>query len=98
MLTFFSFVVAGFGEELWRVATMRGLVEIAPRTMAPFAKNAVAVVVSALIFGIGHLYQGVFGVVLTAFIGIALGATYVASSLDLARRYRARILRCVVSF
>ena len=74
MLTFFSFIVAGFGEELWRVATMRGLLEIAPRTMAPLAKNVIAVVVSALIFGIGHLYQGVFGVVLTAFIGIALGA------------------------
>ena len=74
MLTFFSFIVAGFGEELWRVATMRGLLEIAPRTMAPLTKNIVAVTVSALIFGIGHLYQGVVGVIVTAFIGIALGA------------------------
>ena len=74
MLSFFSFLVAGFGEELWRVATMRGLIEIAPRTMSPFAKNAIAVVVSALVFGIGHLYQGVVGVGVTAFIGIALGA------------------------
>ena len=73
-LTFFSFIVAGFGEELWRVATMRGLLEIAPRTMPPFAKNAIAVVISALVFGVGHLYQGVLGVGLTAFIGIALGA------------------------
>ena len=74
MLTFFSFVVAGWGEELWRVATMRGLLEIAPRTMSPLAKNAIAVVISALVFGIGHLYQGVLGVGVTAFIGIALGA------------------------
>lgn len=74
MLTFFSFVVAGFGEELWRVATMRGLLEIAPRALSPFVKNAIAVVVSAVVFGIGHLYQGVLGVGVTAFIGIALGA------------------------
>ena len=73
-LSFFSFIVAGFGEELWRVATMRGLIEIAPRKMPIFAKNAIAVLVSALIFGIGHLYQGVAGVGVTAFIGIALGA------------------------
>ena len=74
MLTFFSFIVAGFGEELWRVATMRGLIEIAPRTMSPLAKNIIAVTVSAIVFGIGHLYQGVAGVGVTALIGIALGA------------------------
>lgn len=73
-LTFFSFVVAGFGEELWRVATMRGLIEIAPRTMSPLVRNSIAVVVSALVFGIGHWYQGVVGVGVTALIGIALGA------------------------
>ena len=74
MLSFFSFVVAGFGEELWRVATMRGLLEIAPRAFSPLVKNSIAVLVSALVFGIGHLYQGVVGVGVTAFIGIALGA------------------------
>ena len=74
MLTFFSFIVAGFGEELWRVATMRGLIEIAPRALSPFAKNAIAVVFSAVVFGIGHWYQGIFGVGLTTLIGIALGA------------------------
>ena len=74
MLTFFSFVVAGLGEELWRVATMRGLLEIAPRALSPFAKNVIAVTISAIVFGIGHLYQGVIGVVVTALIGIALGA------------------------
>ena len=74
MLTFFSFVVAGWGEELWRVATMRGLIEIAPRAMPPLAKNVIAVLVSAMVFGVGHLYQGVVGVGVTAFIGVALGA------------------------
>ena len=74
MLTFFSFVVAGFGEELWRVATMRSLLEIAPHRLSPLLKNSIAVLISALVFGIGHLYQGVVGVGITAFIGIALGA------------------------
>ncbi len=74
MLTFFSFIVAGFGEELWRVATMRGLIEIAPRGLSPLLKNSIAVLVSAVVFGIGHLYQGVVGVGVTALIGIALGA------------------------
>ncbi len=74
MLSFFSFVVAGFGEELWRVATMRGLIEIAPRNLSPLLKNSIAVIVSAVVFGIGHLYQGVVGVGVTALIGIALGA------------------------
>ena len=74
MLTFFSFLVAGFGEELWRVATMRGLIEIAPRTMAPLVRDGIAVVVSALVFGVGHWYQGAMGVGVTALLGIALGA------------------------
>ena len=74
MLSFFSFVVAGFGEELWRVATMRSLLEIMPRTFSTGVKNSVAVGVSALVFGVGHLYQGVIGVGITAFIGVALGA------------------------
>ena len=73
MLTFFSFVVAGLGEELWRVATMRGLLEILPRSLPYSVKCAVAVVVSAVVFGIGHWYQGLIGVGVTAFIGIALG-------------------------
>ena len=74
MLSFFSFVVAGFGEELWRVGTMRGLLEIAPRSLSPSAKNCIAVLISAVIFGIGHLYQGFLGMGITALIGIVLGA------------------------
>ena len=74
MLTFFSFAVAGFREELWRAATMRGLLEIAPRGWSATVKNALAVVISAVVFGVGHWYQGVLGVGVTALIGIALGA------------------------
>ena len=74
MLTFFSFIVAGLGEELWRVATMRGLLEIAPRALSPVAKNVIAVTVSAVVFGVGHLYQGAVGILLTTVLGVALGA------------------------
>ncbi len=74
MLTFFSFIVAGLGEELWRGATMRGLLEIAPRTLSPLAKNGIVVIVSSVVFGVGHLYQGVIGVLVTTVLGLALGA------------------------
>ena len=74
MLTFFSFGVAGLREELWRVATMRGLLEVAPRGWSAAAKSSGAVVVSAVVFGVGHWYQGVVGVGVTALIGLALGA------------------------
>ena len=74
MLTFFSFVVAGLREELWRVATMRGLLEVAPRGWSNGLKSGVAIVISACVFGFGHLYQGLLGAALTAVIGIALGA------------------------
>ncbi len=74
MLTFLSFVVAGFREELWRAATMRGLLEVAPRAWSIQTKNVVTVLISAVVFGFGHWYQGLLGVGLTALIGMALGA------------------------
>lgn len=74
MLSLFSFAVAGFGEELWRGATMRGLLQIAPRTLPPLVKNVIVVIISAVVFGIGHLYQGVIGVLITTVLGLALGA------------------------
>ena len=74
MLTFFSFVVAGLGEELWRGATMRALLEIAPRALSPLVKSGVVVIVSSVVFGVGHLYQGVIGVLITTVLGLALGA------------------------
>ena len=74
ILTFFSFIVAGLGEELWRGATMRALLEIAPRKLSPFVKNASVVIVSSVVFGVGHLYQGVIGVLVTTVLGFALGA------------------------
>lgn len=43
---------------------------------APWCGLAGAVAVSALLFGLGHIYQGLFGVVRTGLIGLGLGAGY----------------------
>jgi membrane protease YdiL (CAAX protease family) len=44
---------------------------------APFAGLWGAAAISSLLFGLGHAYQGVFGVVRTALIGLAFAVGYV---------------------
>jgi len=44
---------------------------------APFAGLWGAAAVSSLLFGLGHIYQGLFGVARTAVIGLAFAAAYV---------------------
>ena len=73
MITLISFVVAGLREELWRSATMLGLQRVAPAHWSPATKNVLALGASSLLFGMGHWYQGVAGVVLTSVLGVALG-------------------------
>lgn len=73
-ITLISFVVAGLREELWRAATLAGLLHLAPRNWSQGARNGVALGLSSALFGLGHLYQGALGVVLTGIIGIGLGA------------------------
>ncbi len=43
---------------------------------APFVSIYGAAVVSAIVFGLGHTYQGVRGIALTAAVGLFLGAFY----------------------
>lgn len=43
---------------------------------APFVTIYGAAVVSAIVFGLGHTYQGVRGIALTAAVGLFLGAFY----------------------
>lgn len=74
LITLVSFVVAGLREELWRSATMLGLQRVAPRHWSPTAKNVLALGASSFLFGMGHWYQGLAGVVLTAVLGVALGS------------------------
>ena len=76
-LTVVSFVVAGFREELWRVAFIAGMKGIAPRVFSSKRGQFGAVAIAAVIFGFGHLGQGPLAVVLTGILGFGLGAIMV---------------------
>ena len=77
LLTFVSFIVAGLREELWRTASLAGLARLWPQRFGSRAGQIVGVVFTSLIFGIGHLPQGMLAVVMTALIGMALGVIMV---------------------
>lgn len=72
-LTAISFVVAGFREELWRAGVIAGLAGVAPRIFGTRRGQYLAVVIAAVIFGLGHLPQGWGGVGLTCALGLGLG-------------------------
>lgn len=74
LISLISFVVAGLREELWRCATMAGLFHLAPKNWTQNRKNGVSLGVSSVIFGLGHGYQGITGVLGTTLLGVALGA------------------------
>ena len=77
LLTFVSFIVAGLREELWRSASLAGLAKLWPQRFGSRAGQLTAFVITSLVFGIGHLPQGVLAVGMTALIGIALGTIMV---------------------
>ena len=66
---------AGFSEEL----ACRGFMIFYLGTYLPWLGLRGAVVVSSLAFGLGHLYQGVRGVLVTAMAGLFLATVYVIS-------------------
>jgi membrane protease YdiL (CAAX protease family) len=72
-LTVVSFVVAGLREELWRAALLVGLRKIWPRCFGSRAGQIGAAAVAAVIFGLGHLPQGVLAVAMTGLLGFGLG-------------------------
>lgn len=74
MITLVSFVVAGLREELWRTFTLAGLYRIFPQGWSQTTKDGVGLAFSSVLFGLGHIYQGVTGVMLTTLLGVALGA------------------------
>jgi len=77
-LTLVSFVLAALREELWRAGMIAGVRALLPERFRGVRADALAVVGSAFLFGIGHLSQGWMGVAATATIGLALGALMVA--------------------
>jgi membrane protease YdiL (CAAX protease family) len=48
--------------------------------LTPLAGVAAAVVMSSALFGIGHIYQGWRGVLMTGFVGLVLGILYVLTA------------------
>jgi membrane protease YdiL (CAAX protease family) len=72
-VTVVSFVMAGFREELWRAGMLAGFAGIAPGIFGTRRGQYLAVVIAALIFGLGHLPQGWGGVAVTAGLGLGLG-------------------------
>lgn len=73
MMTFVSFVVAGLREELWRAGMIAGLAGLSPKLFAGKRGQIFAVMIAAIIFGLGHFAQGIGGVFLTGALGIGLG-------------------------
>jgi len=72
-LTFVSFVVAGFREELWRSAFLAGLRSLWPRAFGSRYGQLGSVAVAAVFFGVAHLRQGLPASALLTFLGFALG-------------------------
>lgn len=72
--TWVSFVVAGAREELWRAGVIASLRALFPAEWPGRRWEWTAVVVAALLFGLGHLTQGWGAVGLTTVLGLGLGA------------------------
>ena len=72
-LSLVSFIVAGLREELWRGVSFYLLQKVFPEQINNKKGKAFMVVIVALIFGIGHLPQGIMGVLLTSVLGVGLG-------------------------
>jgi membrane protease YdiL (CAAX protease family) len=73
MLTLVSFVVGGFREELWRAGMLAGWNALFPPSRPGILGQFLGVLVAALIFGIGHLPQGMGGAAATGLLGLGLG-------------------------
>jgi uncharacterized protein len=76
-----SWTVAAFVEEM----VYRGWLTARVAELARYSKRGwiVAVVVTSLLFGLAHLYQGISGVIATGLTGLIFGAAYLASGRNL---------------
>lgn len=69
--------VAAFGEEMvFRGLVLNRTAELFQRSRAAWVA---AVLLSSLVFGLGHMYQGLSGVILTFLVGIVYCAAYFLS-------------------
>lgn len=76
-----AWTLAAFGEEMiFRGYLMNRVADIVGRTRTGWV---ISLLLSSLIFGLGHGYQGVAGVIDTATIGLLLGTVYLVSKRNL---------------
>lgn len=72
-MTWVSFVVAGFREELWRAVTLRGFRALFPQSWSTRGTEWLALGLSSAAFGLAHLTQGWGAVAMTSILGLGLG-------------------------
>lgn len=76
-----SWTVAAFGEEMfYRGYLLNRLADLFGRSAAGWG---VAVCLSALLFGVGHEYQGITGILDTLLFGAVMAGLYLASKRNL---------------
>lgn len=73
IVTFVSFVLAGLREELWRSAFLGGMRSVLPKQFGSRSGQVKAAAVAAVIFGFGHLPQGVLAMGMAGLLGFGLG-------------------------
>jgi len=72
-------IVAGIYEEIVFRGFLLGRLRVLLATRRAIAGDAMAVVLSSVIFGLGHAYQGALGVAQTTFAGLCLALLAVVS-------------------
>lgn len=72
-MTLLSFVLGGFREELWRSAMFAGVKALFPRQFEKLSGKIIAVLIIAVLFGLGHVSQHWTGMVLIGLLGAVLG-------------------------
>jgi membrane protease YdiL (CAAX protease family) len=92
-----AFITAGFFEEfLWRGYLINRLVDLqGKKTLLTLI---VAIVISSIIFGIGHFNQGLMGMVKVGLIGALLGTAFLVIRRNLWPLVIVHIILDVVSF
>jgi len=68
---FIAIFKGGFAEELWRIFTLTRFEKCCGKSGL-----LLALIFGAVIFGVGHLYQGVGGVISVAIVGLLYGLVY----------------------
>lgn len=76
-----SWTLAAFGEEfIYRGYLLNRLAEVGKKTSAAWGAS---LMLSSLLFGLGHIYQGATGVAATALASLVTGALYLAARRNL---------------